>query len=79
MIGRDDELLKLIRILNKHKKSNPLIIGEAGVGKTALVNGLAMKIIDGSMNNYLQDKQIIEINTAALVAGTKYSLLSTLR
>ncbi|WP_298523272.1 ATP-dependent Clp protease ATP-binding subunit [uncultured Methanobrevibacter sp.] len=72
VIGRDDELLQVIRTLNKRKKNNPLIIGEPGVGKTALVNGLAIKITDGSMKNLLKDKQIIEINMASLVAGTKY-------
>lgn len=72
IIGRDEELLQVIRTLNKHKKNNPLIIGEPGVGKTALVNGLAIKITDGSMNDFLKDKEIIEINMASLVAGTKY-------
>lgn len=72
VIGRDDELLQVIRTLNKRKKNNPLIIGEPGVGKTALVNGLAIKITDGSMKDFLKDKQIIEINMASLVAGTKY-------
>lgn len=72
VIGRDDELLQVIRTLNKRKKNNPLIIGEPGVGKTALVNGLAIKLTDGSMKNLLKDKQIIEINMASLVAGTKY-------
>lgn len=72
VIGRDDELLQVVRTLNKRKKNNPLIIGEPGVGKTALVNGLAIKITDGSMNDFLKDKQIIEINMASLVSGTKY-------
>jgi ATP-dependent Clp protease ATP-binding subunit ClpC len=71
VLGRDEELLQVIRTLNKRKKNNPLIIGEPGVGKTALVNGLAIKIADGSIKN-LKDKQIIEINMASLVAGTKY-------
>lgn len=72
VIGRDEELLQVVRTLNKRKKNNPLIIGEPGVGKTALVNGLAIKITDGSMKDFLKDKQIIEINMASLVAGTKY-------
>ncbi len=72
VIGRDDELLQVVRTLNKRKKNNPLIIGEPGVGKTALVNGLAIKITDGSMKDFLKDKQIIEINMASLVSGTKY-------
>ena len=72
LIGRNEELLQLVRTLNKHKKNNPLIIGEPGVGKTALVNGLAIKISDGSLKDFLKDKEIIEINMASLVAGTKY-------
>ncbi|MDO5825142.1 MAG: ATP-dependent Clp protease ATP-binding subunit [Methanosphaera sp.] len=72
VIGRDSELLQMIRTLNKCNKNNPLIIGEAGVGKTALVKGLANKIINGQVNDSLQDKQIIEINMASLVAGTTY-------
>lgn len=72
VIGRDDELLQVIRTLSKQKKNNPLIIGEPGVGKTALVKGLAIKIADGSMKNLLKDKEIIEINIASLIAGTKY-------
>lgn len=72
VIGREEELLQVVRTLNKHKKNNPLIIGEPGVGKTALVNALAIKISDGSMKNLLKDKEIIEVNMASLVAGTKY-------
>lgn len=72
VLGRDDELLQVVRTLSKRKKNNPLIIGEPGVGKTALVNGLAIKITDGSMKGLLKDKQIIEVNMASLVAGTKY-------
>lgn len=72
VIGRDEELLQLVRTLSKHKKNNPLIIGEAGVGKTALVNALAIKIADGNVNKHLKDKVIIEISVASLVSGTKY-------
>ena len=72
VIGRDDELLQLVRTLSKHKKNNPLIIGEAGVGKTALVNALAIKIAEGNVNDNLKDKVIIEISVASLVSGTQY-------
>ena len=72
VIGRDTEILQMIRTLNKHSKNNPLIIGEAGVGKTALVKGLANKISNGQVNDLLKDKQIIEIDMTSLVAGTTY-------
>ena len=65
-------MLQLVRTLSKHKKNNPLIIGEAGVGKTALVNALAIKIADGNVNKHLKDKVIIEISVASFVSGTKY-------
>ena len=72
VIGRDAELLQMIRTLNKHNKNNPLIIGEAGVGKTALVKALAIKISNGQVNDFLKDKQIIEVSLTSLVAGTTY-------
>ena len=72
VIGREKELLQLVRTLNKRKKNNPLIIGEAGVGKTALVNALAIKIAEGNINEHLKDKAVIEISVASLVSGTQY-------
>ena len=72
VIGRDEELLQLIRTLSKQKKNNPLIIGEAGVGKTALVNALAIKIAEGNINEHLKNKVIIEVSVASLVSGTQY-------
>ena len=72
VIGRDKELLQLVRTLSKRKKNNPLIIGEAGVGKTALVNALAIKIAEGNVNEHLKDKAIIEVSVASLVSGTQY-------
>ena len=72
VIGRDKELLQLVRTLSKRKKNNPLIIGEAGVGKTALVNALAIKIAEGDINEHLKNKAIIEVSVASLVSGTQY-------
>lgn len=72
VIGRDEELLQLVRTLSKRKKNNPLIIGEAGVGKTALVNALAIKIAEGNINEHLKNKTIIEVSVASLVSGTQY-------
>ena len=72
VIGRDKELLQLIRTLSKRKKNNPLIIGEAGVGKTALVNALAINIAEGKINEHLKNKVIIEVSVASLVSGTQY-------
>lgn len=72
VIGRDKELLQLVRTLSKRKKNNPLIIGEAGVGKTALVNALAIKIAEGNVNEHLKNKAIIEVSVASLVSGTQY-------
>ena len=71
VIGRDKELLQLVRTLSKRKKNNPLIIGEAGVGKTALVNALAINIAEGNINEHLKDKVIIEVSVASLVSGTQ--------
>lgn len=72
VIGRKKELLQLVRTLTKKKKNNPLIIGEAGVGKTALVHGLAIKIAEGNINDHLKDKTIIEVSVASLVSATQY-------
>jgi len=72
MIGRRDELLRLIRTLNRKTKSNPLLIGEAGVGKTAIVYGLALRIAEGNIVPALQNKRVIEIHMGSLIAGTKY-------
>ncbi|WP_405287660.1 AAA family ATPase [Methanobrevibacter sp.] len=72
VIGREKELLQLVRTLSKRKKNNPLIIGEAGVGKTALVNALAINIAEGNVNEHLKNKVIIEVSVASLVSGTQY-------
>ena len=72
LIGREDEILQLIRILMRKKKNNPLLLGEAGVGKTALVRALAQKIADKKVPQALLDKRIYQIDMNAVVSGTKY-------
>ena len=72
VIGRDDEIRSITRILSRKTKNNPVLIGEPGVGKTAIVEGLAYRIIKGDVPNSLKDKTIWELDMAALVAGAKY-------
>lgn len=72
LIGRKKEVLELIEILGRRIKSNPLIIGNPGVGKTMIVHGLAARIAYGEVPEYLKDAHIIELSTSAIVAGTKY-------
>lgn len=72
LIGRDKEIKRLITILSRRLKNNPVLIGEPGVGKTAIVEGLAQKIVHEDVPEILLDKKIIMIDLAALVAGTKY-------
>ncbi len=71
VIGREDEIEHLINILSRRKKNNPLIIGEAGVGKTVLVEGLAQKIADGQVPSSLRDMEIISLDVASIMAGSK--------
>lgn len=71
IIGRKKEMLDVIRTLARKTKNNPLLIGEAGVGKTALVEGLAHRIVSGNLTEFLRDKRVIELNLASLVAGTR--------
>ena len=73
VIGRDDEIRSITRILSRKTKNNPVLIGEPGVGKTAIVEGLATRIIKGDVPNSLKDKTIWELDMGALVAGAKYS------
>ncbi len=70
VIGRDKEIARVIEILNRRTKNNPVLIGEAGVGKTAVVEGLAQEIVDGSVPAKLQNKRIISLNVVSLVQGT---------
>lgn len=72
VIGREEEIDKLVQILNKRKKNNPVIVGEAGIGKTALVEGLATRIVERKADRWLLNKRIIELNLSSLVGGTKY-------
>jgi len=72
VIGRDEEILRAIRILSRKTKNNPVLIGEPGVGKTAIVEGLAQRIVRGDVPEGLKDKRIIALDMGALIAGAKY-------
>jgi len=72
VIGRDREILRIAQILSRRKKNNPIIIGEPGCGKTALVEGLAIKIVNGNCPRNLVDKRIVNLDLTSVVAGTKY-------
>ena len=72
VIGRDEEMERIIQILTRRKKNNPALIGESGVGKTAIVEGLAQRIADGDVPSLLRSKEILELDMASIVAGTKY-------
>ena len=72
VIGRDEEIRSITRVLSRKTKNNPVLIGEPGVGKTAIVEGLALRIVKGDVPNSLKDKTIWELDMAALVAGAKY-------
>jgi ATP-dependent Clp protease ATP-binding subunit ClpB len=72
VIGRDDEIRRVMRILNRRTKNNPVLVGEAGVGKTAIAEGLAQRIARGDVPEGLKNKRIIELDMGALVAGAKY-------
>ena len=72
VIGRDDEIKRTLEILSRRYKNNPILIGEAGVGKTAIVEGIASLIVSGDVPNNLKNKRIINLDMATLVAGTKY-------
>ena len=72
VIGRDREILRIAQILSRRKKNNPIIIGEPGCGKTAIVEGLAIKIVNGNCPRNLIDKRIVNLDLTSVVAGTKY-------
>jgi len=72
VIGRDEEIRRVIQVLSRRTKNNPVLIGEAGVGKTAIVEGLARRIVSGDVPELLKNKRILGLDLGALVAGTKY-------
>ena len=72
VIGRDDEIRRIMQVLSRRTKNNPVLIGEPGVGKTAIVEGLAQRIVNGDVPETLKDKQVIGLDIGALVAGAKY-------
>ncbi|MCP3859440.1 MAG: ATP-dependent Clp protease ATP-binding subunit, partial [Phycisphaeraceae bacterium] len=72
LIGREQEVERMVQILSRRTKNNPLLLGESGVGKTAIVEGLASRIVDGSVPMLLADRRILALDLSLLVAGTKY-------
>jgi ATP-dependent Clp protease ATP-binding subunit ClpB len=72
VIGRDDEIRRVIQVLSRRTKNNPVLIGEPGVGKTAIVEGLAQRIVAGDVPDSLKDKRVVALDIGALVAGSKY-------
>src|SRR5690606_11696614 len=72
VIGRDEEIRRTIQVLSRRTKNNPVLIGEPGVGKTAIVEGLARRIVEGDVPEGLKNKRLISLDMGALVAGAKY-------
>ena len=72
VIGRDEEIRRTIQVLSRRTKNNPVLIGEPGVGKTAIVEGLALRIINGDVPESLQDKKLLSLDMGAMIAGAKY-------
>ncbi|TDT37135.1 ATP-dependent Clp protease ATP-binding subunit ClpB [Halospina denitrificans] len=72
VIGRDDEIRRTIQVLQRRQKNNPVLIGEPGVGKTAIIEGLAQRIVDGEVPDGLKDKRVLALDLGALLAGAKY-------
>jgi ATP-dependent Clp protease ATP-binding subunit ClpC len=72
VIGREEEITRVVRILSRKRKNNPILIGEAGVGKTAIIEGLAQRIVRNEIPEPLRDRRVLSLDMAAIVAGTKY-------
>jgi len=72
VIGRDDEIRRVIQVLSRRTKNNPVLIGEPGVGKTAIAEGLAQRIVDGDVPEGLRDRRVVALDVGALIAGAKY-------
>ena len=72
VIGRDDEIRRILQVLSRRTKNNPVLIGEPGVGKTAIVEGLAQRIVEGDVPETLKDKRVVALDMGALIAGAKY-------
>jgi ATP-dependent Clp protease ATP-binding subunit ClpB len=72
VIGRDDEIRRVVQVLSRRTKNNPVLIGEPGVGKTAIVEGLARRIVEGDVPEGLRDKRVVALDLSAMVAGAKY-------
>jgi len=72
VVGRDDEIRRIMQILSRRSKNNPVLVGEPGTGKTAIIEGLAKKIIDGDVPETLKNKKLLSLDLGAMIAGTKY-------
>src|SRR5947199_250748 len=72
VIGRDDEIRRVIQVLSRRTKNNPVLIGEPGVGKTAIVEGLAQRVVTGDVPQGLKEKRVVALDLGALIAGAKY-------
>jgi ATP-dependent Clp protease ATP-binding subunit ClpB len=72
VIGRDSEIRRVVQVLSRRTKNNPVLIGEPGVGKTAVVEGLAQRVVDGDVPDSLKDRRVLSLDLSAMVAGAKY-------
>ena len=76
VIGRDEEIRRVLQILSRRTKNNPILVGEPGVGKTAISEGIAQKIVDGDVPENLKSKKVYSLDMGALIAGAKYQASS---